>query len=113
MLRDRWLDMTDGFLAVRRPISVGPESGIVDDRIQPGDGAELAPQIVVGDPDHDRAIGGLECLVGTKRLVARTAFRRLNATFPIGLQIVAQQTKRGFEQRYLDRASSAGFFPRI
>ena len=78
-LRNRRFDMTDGFLAVRRSIRVCPESGIVDDRIQSGDGAELAPQIVVGDPDHDRAIGCLECLIGTKRLVARTAFRRLNA----------------------------------
>ena len=98
---------------MRHAIRIGPEFRIVDDRAQSGDRAELAPEIVVGDPDHDRAIGRLEGLIGTERFMARTAFRRLHAALPEGLEIVAEQAQCGFEQRDLDLAALPGFFPRI
>ena len=68
--RQRALNMVQRFLAVLDPIRIGPEFGIIGDRLQPGDTTEFPPQIVVRNPDHDRAIGRLECLIGTKRLVA-------------------------------------------
>ena len=70
LLRYCELDMTNGFLAVCDPIGVGPESGIIDDGVQSGDGTKFAPQIIVRDPDHNRAICGLEGLIGTQRLMA-------------------------------------------
>src|SRR5712664_1904330 len=79
MPRQRGLDVTEGFLAVRDAVSIGPELRIVDDGLQSRNGAELAPQIIIRDPDHDRAVGCLEGLVRTKRLMARPTFRRLNA----------------------------------
>jgi hypothetical protein len=79
-------------------ICIGAEFGIVDDRLKARDRAELAPEIVVGDTDHDRSIRGLERLVGTERLVAGAAFGRLDAAFPERLQIVAQKAERGVEQ---------------
>jgi len=60
MLRYRGLDMTDGFVAVRDSIRVPPELRIVNDRAQPRNGTKLAPHIIVGNPDHDRAIGRLK-----------------------------------------------------
>jgi hypothetical protein len=70
MLRYRRLDMTDGFFAVRHSIRVRPELRIIDDRAQPCDATKLAPQTIVRDPDHNRAICGLEGLIGTQRLMA-------------------------------------------
>ena len=43
MLRNRGLDVTNGFLAMRDPIRIGPEFRIIDDRIQSGDATKLAP----------------------------------------------------------------------
>ena len=90
LLPQRRLDMTEGFLAVRNAIRIGPEFRIIDDRVQSRDRAEFAPEIVVGDPDHDRTIGCLESLIGAERFMARTAFRRLHAALPEGLEIIAQ-----------------------
>src|SRR5437868_1298703 len=105
--------MIEGLFAVRNAIRIRPEPAIIDDSVQSRYGTKLPPQIIIGDPDHDRAIGSLEGLIGAKRLVARTTFRRLDAALPIGLKIVAQQPKRGFEQRDLDRASLPSLFSRI
>ena len=98
------------FLPELYPIRIGPEPGIIGDRLQPGDTAELPPQIVVRTADHDRSIGRLERLIGTERLVARSAFLRLHAALPIGLQIVAEQPHRRVEQRDLNRAALSGLF---
>ncbi len=68
--RQRALNVIQRFFAVFYPIRIGPELGIVGDRLQPGDAAELPPQIVVRNAEHDRAIGRLERLIGTERLVA-------------------------------------------
>ena len=43
--------------------------------------------------------------------MARAAFRRLDAALPEGLQIVAEQAERGFEQRDLDRRRPCPAFP--
>src|SRR5205814_1067601 len=55
----------------------------------------------------------LESLIGAERFMARTAFRRLHAALPEGLEIVAEQAERRFEQRDLDLAALPGFLPRI
>ncbi len=89
ILRYRGLDVTDGFFAMRYSIRICPELRIVDDGVQSSDCAKFAPQIIVRDPYHDRAIGSLEGLIGAQRLVARTAFWRLNAALPKRLQIIA------------------------
>ena len=70
MLRYRGLDMTDGFVSVRDPIGIRPKLRIIDDRAQRRDGTKLAPQIVIRDPDHNRAISGFESLIGAQRLMA-------------------------------------------
>jgi len=70
MLRYRGLDMTDGFVAVRDPVGIRPKLRIIDDRAQRRDGTKLAPQIVIRDPDHNRAISGFESLIGAQRLMA-------------------------------------------
>src|SRR5882724_10626291 len=70
MLRNHGLDVTEGLLAVRHAIRVGLELRIVDDGVQSHYSAKLAPQIIIRDADHDRAVGRLEGLIGTKRLVA-------------------------------------------
>src|SRR5258708_1196120 len=98
ILRNRGLDMAEGFLAVRYAVSIRFESRIIDDGVQCRYSAELAPKIVVRDPDHDRAIGSLEGLIRAKRFVARSSFRRFNAALPTSLQIVPEQAKGGFEE---------------
>ena len=70
VLRYRELDMTDGFFAVRYSISIRPELRIIDERAQPRNGTKLAPQIIVRDPDHDRAVSGFESLIRAQRLMA-------------------------------------------
>src|SRR3954447_8501458 len=108
ILRQHGPDMIEGFLAVRHAIRIGPEFRVVDDPAQSADRTELAPEIVVSHPDHDRTVSRLECLVGTERLMPRAAFRRLHAALPEGLEIVAEQTECGFEQRDLYLATLPG-----
>src|SRR5438045_9099485 len=96
--------MTAGVLAMGNAIRSRSESDIIDDRAQSGDRTEFTPEIVVGDPDHDRTVGCLESLIAAERFMARTAFRRLHAALPEGLEIVAQQAQRRFAQCDVDRA---------
>jgi len=69
MLRKCGLDMIEGLFAVRNAIRIRPEPAIIDDSVQSRYGTKLPPQIIIGDSDHDRAIGSLEGLIGAKRLV--------------------------------------------
>src|SRR5258708_25497440 len=113
ILRNRGLDMAEGFLAVRYAVSIRFESRIIDDGVQCRYSAELAPKIVVRDPDHDRAIGSLEGLIRAKRFVARSAFRRLNTALPKCLQIVPEEAQGGFEEGDPDRTSPPRPFPPV
>src|SRR5258708_8757768 len=103
ILRNRGLDMAEGFLAVRYAVSIRFESRIIDDGVQCRYSAELAPKIVVRDPDHDRAIGSLEGLIRAKRFVARCAFQRLYAALTTCLPIGPQQATARCEPRHTAR----------
>jgi len=46
--RNHFMHMLQRFGAMLDPISVGAELGIVDDRLEPCDSAELAPEVVIG-----------------------------------------------------------------
>ena len=98
---DRQLHMAQRFGAMDDAVCIGAKPGIVDDRIEARYRTELAPEIVVGHPDHDRSIDRLERLIGAKRFMAGAAFGGLHPAFPKGLQIVAQKSQRGVEQRHL------------
>src|SRR5437879_13554073 len=89
------------------PFRIGPKFRVIHDRVEAGDAAELAPQIVVGHPDHDRSVRSLERLVWAQRLMAGATLGRLRPPLPEGLEIVAQNPKRSIEQRYLDRRALA------
>src|SRR5262249_54405035 len=95
--RNHILHMLQRFGAMPDPIRIAAEFGIVDDRLEPRDSAELAPEVIIGYPDHDRSSCRLEGLVGAKRFMAGATFGRLDSALPEGLQIVAQKPKRGVE----------------
>src|SRR5258708_32795271 len=77
ILRNRGFDMAEGLLAVRYAVSIRFESRIIDDGVQCRYSAELAPKIVVREPDHDRAIGSLEGLIRATPFGPPSAFAPL------------------------------------
>src|SRR5215831_10833097 len=109
---DHRLDVAQRLSAMLDPIRIGPEFRIIYDCIQAGDAAELAPEVVVGHPDHDRSVRGLEGLVWAQRLVAGAALGWLRPPLPEGLEIIAQESKCRVEQRYLDHRALARLLSR-
>jgi hypothetical protein len=102
------LDAAERLIPMPHPVGIGAEAGVLGHILQSGNRAELPPQVVVRDADHDRPVRGLEGLVGAERLVARPALRRLDAFLPEGLEVVAEQAHRRVEERNVHGSAPSG-----